>query len=50
LKSLKHDLFCQIPEAGLEPVLNIKYGFNGTGKIEHFSKVSPQKRRFINKI
>jgi len=25
---------------GLEPRLNIKYGFNWAGKIEHFSKVS----------
>jgi len=25
---------------GLEPRLNIKYGFNWTGKIERFSKVS----------
>jgi hypothetical protein len=25
---------------GLEPRLNIKYGFNRAGKIEHFSKVS----------
>jgi hypothetical protein len=25
---------------GLEPRLNIKYGFNGAGKIERFSKVS----------
>jgi len=25
---------------GLEPRLNIKYRFNWTGKIEHFSKVS----------
>jgi len=24
----------------LEPRLNIKYGFNWAGKIEHFSKVS----------
>jgi hypothetical protein len=24
---------------GLEPRLNIKYGFNWAGKIEHFSKV-----------
>ena len=27
---------------GLEPRLNIKYGFNWAGKIEHFSKVSNQ--------
>jgi len=25
---------------GLEPRLNVKYGFNWAGKIEHFSKVS----------
>jgi len=25
---------------GLEPRLNIKYGFNWAGKIEHFAKIS----------
>jgi hypothetical protein len=30
---------------GLEPRLNIKYGFNWAGKIEHFSKVSSFKTR-----
>ena len=30
----------QIAFLGLEPRLNIKYGFNWAGKIERFSKVS----------
>jgi hypothetical protein len=29
---------------GLEPRLNIKYGFNWAGKIGHFSKVSRQEK------
>jgi len=33
---------------GLEPRLNIKYGFNWAGKIERFSKVSWHNRRFVN--
>jgi len=28
---------------GLEPRLNMKYGFNWAGKIEHFSKVFSSK-------
>jgi hypothetical protein len=31
---------------GLEPRLNFKYGFDGAGKIEHFSKVSIYLIRF----
>jgi len=31
---------------GLEPRLNIKYGFNWAGKIEHFSKVSIPDHRY----
>jgi hypothetical protein len=30
---------------GLEPRLNIKYGFNWAGKPEHFSKVSKRARK-----
>jgi len=33
----------------LEPRLNIKYGFNWAGKIEHFSKASLRANRISNK-
>jgi len=32
---------------GLEPRLNIKYGFNWSSKIEHFSKVSKTDQTFF---